>query len=373
MTRLMSFWTRPTVAAKKAVMAPMTTTTILASGASSNMGDMRATRNTPAVTIVAAWMRAETGVGPSIASGSQVCSRNCADLPMAPMNSSRQRTVEDIELPRQEVEGLARLARSGTEDGVEIDRTEDEEAAEDAEREAEVTHAVDDEGLDGGGVGTLARVPEADEQVGRKAHAFPAEEHLHEVVGRHQHEHGEGEEREIGEEARLVLVVAHVAERIDVNERGNGVHDDQHDGGQRVDPDHPVGRQRAGVDPAQDLDLLGMGLVQEAGEDIPGEHRRHAEQQRGEIHGPCRAIIMAVVAMVVMAMCAMIIVRVGVMHAVDVGVLAETLESLGAEEPGDERAQQRQEDDGGIDGVHDRHQPFMRLMSSTAMVPRLRK
>ena len=46
--------------------------------------------NTPAVTIVAAWMRAETGVGPSIASGNQVCSRNCADLPIAPMNSSRQ-------------------------------------------------------------------------------------------------------------------------------------------------------------------------------------------------------------------------------------------------------------------------------------------
>ncbi len=46
--------------------------------------------NTPAVTMVAAWMRAETGVGPSIASGSQVCSRNCADLPIAPMNSSRQ-------------------------------------------------------------------------------------------------------------------------------------------------------------------------------------------------------------------------------------------------------------------------------------------
>ena len=49
--------------------------------------------NTPAVTIVAAWISAETGVGPSIASGSQVCSRNCADLPMAPMNRSRQMIV----------------------------------------------------------------------------------------------------------------------------------------------------------------------------------------------------------------------------------------------------------------------------------------
>jgi hypothetical protein len=44
---------------------------------------------TPAVTMVAAWIRADTGVGPSIASGSQVKSGSCADLPHAPMKSSR--------------------------------------------------------------------------------------------------------------------------------------------------------------------------------------------------------------------------------------------------------------------------------------------
>ncbi len=38
--------------------------------------DDRAMRYTPAVTMVAAWMSADTGVGPSIASGSQVCSGN---------------------------------------------------------------------------------------------------------------------------------------------------------------------------------------------------------------------------------------------------------------------------------------------------------
>ena len=48
---------------------------------------------TPAVTMVAAWIRAETGVGPSIASGSQTYSGNCADLPQAPTNSSRQAAV----------------------------------------------------------------------------------------------------------------------------------------------------------------------------------------------------------------------------------------------------------------------------------------
>ena len=48
---------------------------------------MRATMNTPAVTMVAAWISAEIGVGPSIESGSQTCSGTCADLPMAPMKS----------------------------------------------------------------------------------------------------------------------------------------------------------------------------------------------------------------------------------------------------------------------------------------------
>ena len=49
--------------------------------------------NTPAVTIVAAWISALTGVGPSIASGSQVCRPSCADLPIAPTNNSRHSNV----------------------------------------------------------------------------------------------------------------------------------------------------------------------------------------------------------------------------------------------------------------------------------------
>jgi len=48
------------------------------------------TRKTPAVTIVAACINAETGVGPSIASGSHMCKPSCADLPIAPINRNRQ-------------------------------------------------------------------------------------------------------------------------------------------------------------------------------------------------------------------------------------------------------------------------------------------
>src|SRR4029077_15489768 len=85
----MSFWSGPTLAAKNAVAAPTIVTTSSATGAYSNMGDRRQTMNTPAVTMVAAWMRAETGVGPSMASGSQVWSGSCADFPQAPRKRSR--------------------------------------------------------------------------------------------------------------------------------------------------------------------------------------------------------------------------------------------------------------------------------------------
>ena len=43
--------------------------------------------------MVAAWMSAEPGVGPSMASGSQMKSGACADLPAAPMRMPMPMTV----------------------------------------------------------------------------------------------------------------------------------------------------------------------------------------------------------------------------------------------------------------------------------------
>ena len=74
-------------------MAPITSTTERAVSESSNSGDMRATMKMPAVTMVAAWISAEIGVGPSIESGSQTCSGNCALLPIAPTNRQMQISV----------------------------------------------------------------------------------------------------------------------------------------------------------------------------------------------------------------------------------------------------------------------------------------
>ena len=43
--------------------------------------------------MVAAWMRADTGVGPSMASASHGNNGICADLPITPTSSSRQMAV----------------------------------------------------------------------------------------------------------------------------------------------------------------------------------------------------------------------------------------------------------------------------------------
>ena len=58
-------------AASKAVRVPVTAMMDIATSDVMKSGESRQHRYTPAVTMVAAWMRAETGVGPAIASGSQ--------------------------------------------------------------------------------------------------------------------------------------------------------------------------------------------------------------------------------------------------------------------------------------------------------------
>ncbi len=117
----MSFCTVPTVAAKSAVSPPTNVTTDSAVSLVSNKGERRQTMNTPAVTIVAAWIKAETGVGPSIASGSQVWRPSCADLPQAPMKSRMQIKVSvSIRIPRKPIVDPAMFGAAWRISGIEI-------------------------------------------------------------------------------------------------------------------------------------------------------------------------------------------------------------------------------------------------------------
>ena len=81
----MSVITSAIAPAPSAVTAPRLVTSSAADSEATKKGKSRATRYTPATTIVAECTSALTGVGPSMASGSQTWNGNCADLPMAPM------------------------------------------------------------------------------------------------------------------------------------------------------------------------------------------------------------------------------------------------------------------------------------------------
>src|SRR6185312_8488119 len=94
----MSLFTTPSNPMKNAVVAPITSTNDNAPAEYSNRGDIRATMKMPAVTMVAAWISAEMGVGPSIESGNQTCNGTCADLPIAPTNRQMQMRVNDCTL-----------------------------------------------------------------------------------------------------------------------------------------------------------------------------------------------------------------------------------------------------------------------------------
>ena len=91
----------------------------------------------------------------------------------------------------------------------------------DAEAEAEVADAVDDERLLGGVVGRAAPEVEADQQVGAEADRLPEDEEQEEVVGQHQHQHREDEERQVGEEAVVAAVAVHVADGVDVDQEAD--------------------------------------------------------------------------------------------------------------------------------------------------------
>ena len=86
MTFFMSCWNNPIKELNTVVIAPIhkhNSNTVLLY---SIKGELRINRYTPAVTIVAAWINADTGVGPSIAIGSHTCKPICELLAIAPIN-----------------------------------------------------------------------------------------------------------------------------------------------------------------------------------------------------------------------------------------------------------------------------------------------
>ena len=141
------------------------------------------------------------------------------------------------------------MSRNSGENLIERNGVEHQIAQRDADREAKVADAVDDESFDGRGIGRRTLVPVANEQIGDEAHTFPAEEKLQQVVGRDQHEHGEGEQREVGKKPGNGFVMRHVAGAVDMDEHGHCADHGHHDQTQCVLPQSPVRREAAYGDP----------------------------------------------------------------------------------------------------------------------------
>ena len=86
------------------------------------------------------------------------------------------------------------------------------------EQEAEVADAVDNKCFLAGVRCGVLLVVEADQQVGREADTFPADEEQQEVLGQNQRQHEEHEEVQVGEEAVEPIFVRHVADGVQMNE-----------------------------------------------------------------------------------------------------------------------------------------------------------
>ena len=232
-TRLMSGCTIATVPASSAVMPPTHATTVTRRRSTSRNGWARHSRNTPAVTMVAAWMSADTGVGPSIASGSQRCSGICALLPTRPTSSSSAIAVAVPLEMRARTGGRSRSSRAMPYDAKIRNIA--------SRKPTSPTRLVTNAFLPATAA-ALRSNQNDDEQVRAEADALPAEEGDEEARAEDEHQHRGGEQVQVGEEPAEALVAVHVADRIEVDQRA--------DAGDEQDPRD---RQRVGVEAHVDV------------------------------------------------------------------------------------------------------------------------
>ena len=177
----------------------------------------------------------------------------------------------------------------------EVQRAVKREAHRDAEDEAEVADAVDDEGLLRGGGGVILVEVVRDQHVRAEAHELPEDERHEQVVGDDDAQDGEHEDRETGEETAAGRVFLHVTDGEQVNPRGDERDHEEHQARVRVEEvaeaeAHAAELRELGV-PA-DVGALAEEPEREAGDgeggrggEPGGETARPAQEQRGQRGG----------------------------------------------------------------------------------------
>ena len=151
--------------------------------------------------------------------------------------------------------------------------------AEHTEQEPDIAHAVHDECLVGGLAVLDILVPEADEQVGAEPHAFPAEEREKQAIGKHEHNHAEQEQVDVGEEAGKAAVAVHVTDGVQRDERADTRHEQEHDAGESVEQESDIHLEERNINPvAERLADAGDRHIRSEGSDT---HERHRREQHG--------------------------------------------------------------------------------------------
>ena len=278
-TRLMSGCTRATVPARNAVPAPTQATTVMASPLTSKNVCARATRKMPAVTMVAAWMSAETGVGTLHRVRQPEVER---ELRALAHRAEEEQQRDGGGGARVELERAGeRAVRTRV-----VERTQLGEDQEHRHHEPDVTDAGGDEGL-------LARVgrggplePERDQQVGAEAHALPPEEGHEEAAAEDEHQHRGDEEVHVGEEAREARVAVHVADRIDVDQRRHAGHEEDERDRERVGEEPELDLEPARRQPGEEVDDVLAVLGAEVAQGEEHEDRREERQPEHEAADP---------------------------------------------------------------------------------------
>ena len=152
--------------------------------------------------MVAAWIKALTGVGPAMASGSHVCNGSCADLPTAPPKSNKRGGDRDAgtHMP---------VLRGPLHELLNIQRAQITEEQKQPDHQGGIADAGHDECFASGPAILRVAIPEPDEQITAQTDAFPSQVEQKKVVRQEQRQHRGDEQIHIGEEPGIAIVVDH--------------------------------------------------------------------------------------------------------------------------------------------------------------------
>ena len=160
--------------------------------------------------------------------------------------------IGGIYLKTEEGKALLCQFRTHRQNHIKLDRVRHPIQTEDPQQEAEIANAVDDKGLHRRRTCAWLAEIEANQKIGGDPYPFPPEEELQQVIRGHQHQHGKGEERQIGKEPRAIafafaeiVVMRHVAKGIQMHERRDRGDHNQHNRRQAINANGPIREQAA--------------------------------------------------------------------------------------------------------------------------------